>query len=100
MNANSLNLLRHFERADFADTEGPHTRPMVWLTDPETADPGFLHLHRVALMSHVPADAIHAANDADAEDELSYGLYRETLLYALFAVGAIFVSALAPWQWF
>lgn len=99
MNAKSLFLGHHFERADFADTDA-HTRPMVWLTDPETADPGFMHLHRVALMSHVPADALHAANDMDAEDELSYGIFKETLLYSLVAVATIVVSVYQPWQWF
>ena len=95
MNANSLNLLRQSERADFQDTDGA-TRPMFWVTDyPIPEESQLMMLHRI-----VPADAIHAANDMEAEDELSYGIFKETLVYALAAVAAIFGSVLQPWQWF
>ena len=98
MNARSLLLGHTPEPADFADTEGA-TRPMFWVTDQPSPDESpLLFLHRV--VPYVPADYLQAMNDADIEDELSFGIVKETLLYSVVAVGAIAVSFLAPWQWF
>lgn len=99
MNARSLLLGHTFERADFQDTEGA-TRPMFWVTDyPIPEESQLMMLHRIVGVG-VPADRLHAMNDADMEDELSYGVFKETLVYALGAVAAIFGSVIQPWQWF
>lgn len=99
MNAKSLFLGHQFERADFADTEGA-TRPMFWITDfpPNYDESQLMFLHRIV---RVPADEIHAMNDADIEDEMvSNFLAFDMLLVALFVVLGIALSIYKPWQWF
>lgn len=106
MNANSLNLLRQSEPADFQDTES-HTRPMFWITDyPIPEESQLMMLHRI-----VPADALHAVSHANPDDNgKSFGdaylqsqakkIWGETLIYAVALVAAVIGSAIQPWQWF